>query len=312
MTQTELQPISVDGAGAADARARNASSSRCAAASPGTVFARRCGGSGTRIPLEVHEVPSGTEVLDWTVPDEWNIRGAHIDGPDGSRVVDFDDSNLHVVGYSEPVRETMTLDDLRSRLHTHDANPAWIPYRTSYYTRTWGFCLSRDRLEELGDGLYDVVIDSTLGPGSLTYGECFLPGETDDEVLLTSHVCHPSLANDNLSGVALLAELAETLASMPRRLSYRFLFIPGTIGAITWLARNDDAAARVVAGLVFACVGDSGAADVQAEQARRRPRRPCRCPRRLARGTDAYATSLPGAGTSASSTLRASISRSAA
>jgi aminopeptidase-like protein len=212
---------------------------------------------GERIPLELHEVASGTRVLDWTVPDEWNIRGAHIDGPGGRRVVDFDDSNLHVVGYSEPVRQTLALDELLPHLHTHADNPAWVPYRTSYYTRTWGFCLSRDRLDELEDGLYDVVIDSTLGPGSLTYGECFVRGETDDEVLLTSHVCHPSLANDNLSGVALLAELAATVASTPRRLSYRFLFIPGTIGSLTWLARNDHVAERVVAGLVLACVGDA-------------------------------------------------------
>jgi aminopeptidase-like protein len=212
---------------------------------------------GERIPLELHEVPSGTQVLDWTVPDEWNIRGAHIDSPGGRRVVDFADSNLHVVGYSEPVRQTLALDELLPHLHTHADNPAWIPYRTSYYTRTWGFCLSRDRVDELEDGLYDVVIDSTLGPGSLTYGEYFVRGETDDEVLLTSHACHPSLANDNLSGVALLTELAATVAGTPRRLSYRFLFIPGTIGSLTWLARNDHVAERVVAGLVLACVGDA-------------------------------------------------------
>ena len=214
---------------------------------------------GERIPLEQREVPSGTQVLDWTVPDEWNIRGAHIAGPDGGRVVDFGDSNLHVVGYSEPVRETMTLDQLRPRLHVHSENRSWIPYRTSYYNRTWGFCLSRERLETLDDGLYDVVVDSTLGPGSLTYGECFLPGESDDEVLLTAHVCHPSLANDNLSGIVVLTELAAAVMHGPHRLSYRFLFIPGTIGSIAWLARNEPTTARVVAGLVLACVGDSAA-----------------------------------------------------
>ena len=213
---------------------------------------------GERIPIEVHEVPSGTEVLDWTVPDEWNIRGAHIDRPDGRRIVDFDDSNLHVVGYSEPVRAEMTLDELRPHLHTHPDNPEWIPYRTSYYSRTWGFCLSERQLGGLGNGPFEVVVDSTLEPGSLTYGELLLPGELEDEVLLTTHVCHPSLANDNLSGVVVLTELAARLVNTPRRLSYRFLFIPGTIGSITWLAANESGLSRITAGLVVACVGDSG------------------------------------------------------
>ncbi len=211
-----------------------------------------------RIPLHVHEVPSGTNVLDWTVPDEWNIRDAFIAAPDGRRVVDFRDSNLHVVGYSEPIREAMTLDELRPRLHTHAENPAWIPYRTSYYERSWGFCLTQGRLDGLGEGPYDVVIDSTLEPGSLTYGECYLRGDREEEILLTTHVCHPSLANDNLSGIALLAELAATLAATPRRLSYRLLFVPGTIGSIAWLARNEERLSRVVGGLVVACVGDAG------------------------------------------------------
>jgi aminopeptidase-like protein len=211
-----------------------------------------------RIPLEFREVPSGTQVLDWTVPDEWNIADAYIASPDGRRVVDFRVSNLHVVGYSEPVRATMTLDELRSHLHTHAENPAWIPYRTSYYERTWGFCLSQRQLAELDDGSYEVVIDSTLAPGSLTYGECFLRGERDEEVLLTTHICHPSLANDNLSGIALLTELATALANGERRFSYRFLFVPGTIGSVAWLAQNEHFASRIVAGLVVACVGDSG------------------------------------------------------
>lgn len=211
-----------------------------------------------RIPLELHEVPSGTQVLDWTVPDEWNIRDAYIAAPDGRRVVDFQASNLHVVGYSEPVRELMTLDELRPHLQADAANPEWIPYRTSYYARSWGFCLAQTQLEELGDGLYDVVIDSSLAAGSLTYGECYLPGESEDEVLLTTHVCHPSLANDNLSGIALLTELAAILAATRRRLSYRLLFIPGTIGSITWLAQNEQQLSRVLGGLVVACVGDPG------------------------------------------------------
>jgi aminopeptidase-like protein len=212
-----------------------------------------------RIPLEIHEVPSGTTVLDWTVPDEWNIRDAYIATTEGRRVVDFGESNLHVVGYSEYVREDMTLEDLRPHLHVHDERPDWIPYRTSYYTRSWGFCLSHNQLEALEDGMYQVVIDSTLAPGSLTYGECFLPGESEEEIILTTHVCHPSLANDNVSGIVLLTELGVTLAELPRRYSYRLLFIPGTIGSVTWLALNEDRLSRVIGGLVVACVGDSAA-----------------------------------------------------
>ena len=210
-----------------------------------------------QIPLELHEVPSGTQVLDWTVPDEWNIREAHIATTDGRRIVDFGESNLHVVSYSEPVRAEMTLEDLRPHLHVHPERPDWIPYRTSYYTRDWGFCLRRNQIEALEDVTYEVVIDSTLAPGSLTYGECFLPGRSEDEIVLTTHVCHPSLANDNVSGIALLTEIGAALAELPRRYSYRLLFIPGTIGSVTWLARNEDQVSRVTGGLVIACVGDS-------------------------------------------------------
>ena len=210
-----------------------------------------------RIPLEIHEVPSGTQVLDWTVPDEWNIRDAYIATADGRRVVDFCESNLHVVSYSEGVREEMTLEELRPHLHVHPEHPEWIPYRTSYYTRSWGFCLSRTQLEALEDGTYEVVIDSTLAPGSLTYGEYFLPGQSENEIVLTTHVCHPSLANDNVSGIALLAEVGVALAGLPRRCSYRLLFIPGTIGSVTWLARNEARLSRVIGGLVIACAGDA-------------------------------------------------------
>jgi aminopeptidase-like protein len=210
---------------------------------------------GRRIPLELHEVPSGTNVLDWKVPDEWNIEDAYIT-KEGRRVVDFRESNLHVMNYSEPVRAVMPVAELRTHLHALPEHPEWVPYRTSYYSRAWGFCLSQRQLDALEDGDYEVVIDSTLEPGSLTYGECFLPGERDEEVLLTTHVCHPSLANDNLSGIALLTELGARLQDAPRSLSYRLLFIPGTIGSITWLARNDAAASRIVAGLTLACVGD--------------------------------------------------------
>jgi len=216
------------------------------------------GAIGEGIPLELHEVPSGEQVLDWTVPDEWNIHDAYIATSAGERVVDFRESNLHVVGYSEPVRTELTLDELRPRLHVHPEQRDWVPYRTSYYSRTWGFCLSQRRLDELADGTYEVVVDSTLAPGSLTYGECFVRGATEDEVLLSTHVCHPSLANDNVSGIVLLAELGAALAARPRRLSYRLLFVPGTIGAISWLARNEGRIGRVCAGLVVACVGDRG------------------------------------------------------
>ncbi len=154
------------------------------------------------------EVASGTQIFDWTVPDEWNIHDAYIAAPDGTRVVDFHDSNLHVVSYSEPVRARMSLDALRERLHTLPDQPELIPYRTSYYRRTWGFCLSHRQFLDLEPGEYDVVIDSTLRPGQLTYGEVRLEGESDDEVLISTYVCHPSLANDNLSGIAVATMIA--------------------------------------------------------------------------------------------------------
>jgi aminopeptidase-like protein len=213
---------------------------------------------GRDIPLEVHEVPSGTQVLDWTVPREWNIRDAWIADPSGRRVVDLADSNLHVVGYSVPVRARMSLDELRPHLHTLPEQPELTPYRTSYYRETWGFCLPHRRLEELPDGDYEVCIDSTLDDGSLTYGECVLPGEEDAEVLVSCHVCHPSLANDNLSGIAVATTLAAELAGRRRRHTFRFLFIPGTIGSITWLARNEARVAAVRHGLVLSLLGGPG------------------------------------------------------
>ena len=211
-----------------------------------------------RIPIEIHEVRSGTPVLDWTVPKEWNISDAYIANGRGERVVDFADSNLHVVNYSVPVRTRLTLDALRPRLHTLPEQPDRIPYRTTYYREDWGFCLSQRSLDALREGEYEVCIESTLEPGSLTYGECVLQGERPEEVLLSSHVCHPSLANDNLSGVAVATFLAAELQAKPRRYTYRFVFVPGTIGAITWLARNGDAVARVRHGLVLTCLGDPG------------------------------------------------------
>ena len=211
-----------------------------------------------RIPLELHEVPSGTSVFDWKVPKEWNIKEAFIKGPNGNKVVDFAKSNLHIVSYSVPFHGRMRLEELAKHLFTMPDRPDWIPYRTSYYKESWGFCLTHRQFQELPDGEYEVHIDSTLRDGHLTYGECFLAGETSDEVLVSCHVCHPSLCNDNLSGVAAMCALYGKLAERRRRYSYRFLFIPGTIGSITWLALNESRTVSIKHGLVIAGVGDKG------------------------------------------------------
>jgi aminopeptidase-like protein len=213
---------------------------------------------GERIPIRISEVPSGTQVFDWTVPKEWNIREAYIKGPDGRRVVDFKNHSLNVLNYSAPIHATMPLDELKAHLHTLPDHPDWIPYRTSYYKEDWGFCLTHNQLAGLHEGNYEVCIDSTIAAGSLTYGECFLPGHSSDEILISCHACHPSLANDNLSGLTVATALAKMLleGNFETRYSYRFLFIPGTIGAIAWLARNREAAARVRHGLVLTCIGD--------------------------------------------------------
>jgi aminopeptidase-like protein len=213
---------------------------------------------GKIIPVDVTEVPSGTRVFDWVVPKEWNIRAGWLTDPTGRRIVDFEQCNLHVVNYSVPVRQPLTLEELRPHLHSLPDHPSWIPYRTSYYAEDWGFCLADDVLRCLPDGEYEAVIDSTLENGSLSYGECVLPGSSSEEILVSSHICHPSLANDNLSGVAVATFLASALASKERRYTYRFLFAPGTIGAITWLARNEEITGRIRGGLVLACVGDTG------------------------------------------------------
>lgn len=210
------------------------------------------------VPLSVHEVPSGTQVLDWTVPREWNIRDAFIKDASGERIVDYRKSNLHVVNYSLPVHEKLSLDALRPHLHSLPQEPDLIPYRTSYYEDSWGFCLSQRQLDALRPGEYEVCIDSTLEPGSLTYGEFVIPGETRDEILISTHVCHPSLSDDNLSGVCISVLLAQALAREPRRRRYtlRFLYAPGTIGAITWLARNRERVQRIRHGLTLTCLGD--------------------------------------------------------
>ena len=210
------------------------------------------------LPLELHEVPSGTPVFDWTVPKEWNIREAWIKAPDGKKIIDFGEHNLHVVNYSVPVHEHLTLEELQPKLHSLPDRPDWIPYRTSYYDETWGFCLTHNALESLAEGEYEVCIDSTLEDGSLAYAECVIPGAVDDEVLLSAHVCHPSLANDNLSGVSLLARLGAALSTVETKYTYRLIFAPGTIGSITWLARNRETASRIKHGLVVSCVGDPG------------------------------------------------------
>jgi len=215
---------------------------------------------GRYIHLAVHEVPSGLRVFDWTVPAEWNIRDAYIKDRHGHRVVDFRKSNLHVVGYSVPIRKTMALGALKDHLFSIPEQPDRIPYRTSYYTPNWGFCLSHDQLVALPDADYEVCVDSSLAPGHLTYGELLLRGQTSDEVLISCHVCHPSLCNDNLSGIAVAVALAQHLSGMPRRYSYRFLFIPGTIGSITWLALHRPQVARIKHGFVLTCVGNRGTA----------------------------------------------------
>ncbi|SHK88553.1 DUF4910 domain-containing protein [Hymenobacter psychrotolerans] len=223
--------------------------------------------------LQVHEVPSGTPVLDWTVPAEWNIRDAWVKNAAGERVIDFQQHSLHVLGYSTPVRGWFSRQELEQHLFSLPEQPTLIPYRTSYYQPGWGFCLSHEARLALSDEYYEVCIDSTLDEhGSLTYGELVLPAtvareEAAGEVLLSCHCCHPSLANDNLSGLVVAVALAGYLARQPRRYAYRFVFGPGTIGSITWLARNPEAVARIRHGLVLTLLGGPG--DFTYKQSRR-------------------------------------------
>jgi len=213
---------------------------------------------GSHLALDVHEVPTCTEVFDWTIPREWNIRDGYIKNGAGEKVVDFTRSNLHVMSYSIPVRKRLSLGELKDHIHTLPEQPGLIPYRTSYYADDWAFCMAHRQFEKLSEDTYEVVIDSSLESGSLTYGEYLHKGETDEEFLLSAHVCHPSLANDNCSGVALLTHLAQRMAGLRTRFSYRFLFAPGTIGAIAWLAGNEDKTWRIKHGLVVSMVGDGG------------------------------------------------------
>lgn len=210
------------------------------------------------INLSIHEIPTGTEVFDWKIPQEWNIKDAYINDSKGNRVIDFRKSNLHVVSYSIPIRRKMSLKELKEYLFTLPEYPDWIPYRNSYYKESWGFCLSHRQLTELQDDIYEICIDSSLEDGSLTYGECYIPGEREDEVLISCHVCHPSLCNDNLSGIAIAVFLACYCSTVARKYSYRFLFLPTTIGSIAWLALNEATLPKIKHGLVLACLGDPG------------------------------------------------------
>ena len=210
------------------------------------------------IPLEKHEVSSGTQVFDWEIPNEWNIKKAYFKDSTGRKIIDFQDLNLHVLNYSVPIQKRVSLAELKEHLFTLPEHPDWVPYRTSYYQENWGFCMSHNQLKELKDGMYEVLIDTSLEKGNLTYGEYFIQGEINEEVIISTHICHPSLCNDNLSGIAVSAFLARYLSKQPLRYSYRFLFIPVTIGSIAWLCLNEKKLSKIKHGLVVAGVGDTG------------------------------------------------------
>ena len=210
------------------------------------------------IDLDIREVPTGTPVFDWTVPREWNILDGYIVSPSGEKLADFKKSNLNVLNYSAPINKKVSLEELKDHIFTMPDHPDWVPYRTSYYNENWGFCMAHNEYLKLEEGDYQVVVDSTLSEGSLTYGEYLVKGETDEEVLISCHVCHPSLCNDNLSGIALATTLAKQLQGQKLKYSYRFLFIPGTIGSITWLSQNQEKIQNIKHGLVVVCVGDEG------------------------------------------------------
>lgn len=209
------------------------------------------------IPLQIHEIPSGTKVFDWVVPKEWNIRDAYLADGDGNKIVDFSHSNLHILNYSAPIHKKVSLEELRPHLFTNEEHPNWIPYRTSYYQENWGFCMTHNQYLDLKDDEYEVYIDSELKDGAMTLGELVIPGESTEEILISTHTCHPSLCNDNLSGIALSVFLAKHLMEAKPYYSYRFLFIPGTIGSITWLALNEGKLANIKMGLVATLVGDA-------------------------------------------------------
>lgn len=213
------------------------------------------------IPIRIHEVPSGTTVLDWTVPPEWNISDAYIENDKGEKIVDFKKNNLHVLGYSIPVDETLTRKQLDEHLYSIPENPTAIPYRTSYYKKQWGFCLSHQQRMRLKNGKYHVCIKSSLKSGSLTYADIIIPGTSKKEILLSTYICHPSMANDNLSGVALTTFLSKwLLRQKKRRYTYRLVFVPETIGALTYLSKHYKKMRKeVVAGFILTCLGNDAA-----------------------------------------------------
>ncbi len=213
------------------------------------------------IDITCHAVPSGTHVFDWVVPDEWIVRDAYVRAPDGRKIVDFGASNLHLMNYSVSVNRSMPLAELQPQIHTLPSQPDLIPYKTAYYTDAWGICMAHRDFLALEPGDYEVFIDTEKTPGHLYYGEYLHRGASDREILLYAHICHPSLANDNCSGLALLTCLAADMASMRTHYSYRFVFAPGTIGSLTWLSRNEHRLDKIAYGLVLSCVGDGGAAN---------------------------------------------------
>ena len=208
--------------------------------------------------INVHEVPTGYQSYDWEIPQEWSINDAYILDPNGNKIVDFKDSNLHVVNYSVPVSQKITLEELQEHLYSTPDYPDAIPYVTSYYNRRWGFCLEHEKREKLQDGEYTVFIDSELKDGSLTYGEVIIPGETNEEVFLTTYICHPSMANNECSGPAVVTYLIKWLLEQNRRYTYRVVFAPETIGAITYISKNyDTLRENVIAGFNVTCIGDN-------------------------------------------------------
>ncbi len=211
-----------------------------------------------KIPLKIYNVPTGEKVFDWNIPEEWNIKDAYIINPKGEKIIDFNKSNLHVVSYSQPINKQLSFEELKNHIHTIPDKPDWIPYKTSYYKKDWGFCMTENQYKTMEEGSYKVVIDSSFTEGNLTYGEFYLKGEIDDEVLISTHICHPSMCNDNLSGIAVATQLVEFLQNEKRKYSYRIIFVPATIGAITWLAKNENSLGKIKYGLVAALLGDSG------------------------------------------------------
>jgi aminopeptidase-like protein len=210
--------------------------------------------------LLIHELPSGTPVFDWNIPKEWRVRDAYIIAPCGTKFCEFKKNNLHLVGYSTPVRATLSLSDLKKNLYTLPDQPNAIPYITSYYEERWGFCLKHEDFLKLVDGKYEIFIDSELFDGSLTYGELFIPGELKDEVFLSTYVCHPSMANNELSGPCVTTFIAKELLKKNRKYSYRIVFVPETIGSIAYLSQNiDQLKSKVIAGFNVSCVGDNRA-----------------------------------------------------